>query len=116
LKELDYLKLKVKIIAFLELVFKCEKDERSLSFEMIASNCKVSVEDVEFLVMKAMSLQLIKGTIDQVSERVNVKWIVPRYLSKDHIQIMAERLSDWESKLEEIIARVEEESVELRKN
>ena len=37
--------------------------------------------DVELLVMKSMSLELIKGTIDQVEEKVHVDWILPRYLS-----------------------------------
>jgi 26S proteasome regulatory subunit N9 len=65
-KEMTYLEQKVRIIAFLEMIFECGKDERSIPFERIASVCKVDQVDVELLVMKAMSLNLIKGTIDEV--------------------------------------------------
>jgi hypothetical protein len=36
MKELEHLKQKVRIIAFLEFLFEVEKDDRSLSFERIA--------------------------------------------------------------------------------
>jgi 26S proteasome regulatory subunit N9 len=65
--EMNYLEQKVRIIAFLEMVFELGKDERSISFAKIAELCKIEQQDVELLVMKAMSLELIKGTIDEVS-------------------------------------------------
>lgn len=55
-------------MALLELIFKADKDQRSLSFQFIAQNCVVEENDVELLVMKAMALNLIKGMIDQVSK------------------------------------------------
>ena len=64
---MTYLEQKVRIIAFLEMIFALDKDERSIKFQTISQVCQVEREDVELLVMKAMSLQLIKGTIDEVS-------------------------------------------------
>lgn len=64
---MTYLEQKVRIIAFLELIFELGKDERSISFEKISKECQVDQIDVELLVMKAMSLELIKGTIDEVN-------------------------------------------------
>lgn len=66
MKELTHLKQKVRIIAFLELLFEVDKDDRSLSFDRISSHCKIEKIDVELLVMKAMSLELAKGLIDEV--------------------------------------------------
>jgi 26S proteasome regulatory subunit N9 len=66
-KEMDYLHQKVRIIALLEMIFEVNKDERSLSFEKISQVCQIDVVDVELLIMKAMSLNLIKGTIDEVA-------------------------------------------------
>jgi len=63
---MTYLEQKVRIVAFLELLFSCGKDERSLPFSKISEACLVENADVELLVMKAMSLQLVKGTIDEV--------------------------------------------------
>ena len=61
-----YLDKKVRILALLELLFSCGKDERCLSFDQIANKCMVPIGDVEMLVMKAMSLELVKGAIDEV--------------------------------------------------
>ena len=66
--------------------------------------------------MKAMSLQLIKGNIDEVEEVVHVDWMLPRYLSKTHLEIMTRKLQVWKVKMEHFIRLVEEQSEELLKN
>mgnify|MGYP000861513534 CR=1 FL=1 len=66
MKEMAYLDQKVRILAFLELLFNCKKDERCLSFNTIAEHCLVQPNEVEMLVMKAMSLELVRGSIDEV--------------------------------------------------
>jgi len=48
------------------MIFAGHKDERAIPFSKIAQVCQIEAADVEFLVMKAMSLNLIKGTIDEV--------------------------------------------------
>lgn len=57
----------MRIIAFLELIFTLNKDERSIPFERIAAVCKIATSDVELLLLKSMSLELVRGTIDEVS-------------------------------------------------
>jgi 26S proteasome regulatory subunit N9 len=68
------------------------------------------------MLMKAMSLQLIKGSIDEVEEVVHVNWILPRYLSRGHLEIMVRKLTEWETKMEEVIRLVEGQSEELLQN
>ena len=116
MKELDQLQQKVRIIAFLELLFEVEKDDRSLKFDRIAHHCQIDKPAVELLLMKAMSLQLIRGNIDEVEEVVHVDWMLPRYLSKAHLEIMVRKLQDWETKMEEVIRLVEGQSEELLQN
>jgi 26S proteasome regulatory subunit N9 len=48
------------------MIFESGKDDRSIKFEKIAEICQVELCDVELLLMKSMSLGLIKGTIDEV--------------------------------------------------
>jgi 26S proteasome regulatory subunit N9 len=43
---------------------------------------------VEFLIMKAMSLKLVRGMIDEVDEVVHIDWILPRFLNNTHMEIM----------------------------
>lgn len=93
----------MRIISFLELLFACDKDDRSLSFERIAQHCNVGKDDVELLVMKAMSLQLVRGIIDEVDEVAHINWILPRYLNAGHLNIMVSKLKEWEGKMEDIV-------------
>ena len=65
------------------------------------------------LVMKAMSLELVRGSIDEVDKTVQINWIMPRYLSMDHLQVLVNRMDDWEIKMENIIRTVENGSEEL---
>lgn len=60
-----------------------------------------------------MSLELVKGTIDEVEEVAHINWILPRYLSQSHLTIMASKLSEWENKMENVIRLVEDNSQEL---
>jgi 26S proteasome regulatory subunit N9 len=92
MKELTSLAQKVRIISFLELLFEVDKDDRSLKFDRIAKHCHLDKSDVELLLMKALSLQLIRGNIDEVDEVIHVDWILPRYLSKSHLEIMSRKL------------------------
>ena len=62
----DQICQKVSILAFMEIIFQREKSNRNLSFELISKELNFSEDDVEYLVMKSMSLGLVKGTIDQV--------------------------------------------------
>ena len=74
MKEITFLEQKVRIIAFLELVFQLGKDERSIPFARISDVGQIEICDVELMMMKAMSFGLIKGTIDEVDKVVHVEW------------------------------------------
>lgn len=102
-KEASYLDQKVRILAFLELLFNCGKDERCLTFQKLADNCLIELDAVEMLVMKAMSLELVKGSIDEVGKTVQIDWLLPRYLSMDHLQVLVNRLENWDHKMDNII-------------
>lgn len=94
-------------------MFAVEKDERSLTFDRIAKHCLIEKIDVELLVMKAMSLELVKGTIDEVEELVHIDWILPRYLSQAHLTIMRDKLTTWDLTMESVIKQMENGSEEL---
>jgi 26S proteasome regulatory subunit N9 len=58
------LESKIRIMAFLELVFNLPKNNRVVKFHTLAKACAVPEDHVEFMIMKAMALKLIKGSID----------------------------------------------------
>lgn len=51
--------------------------------------------EIEYLIMKALSLDLIRGFIDQVDEIVRITWVHPRVLDRNQICVMKKRLEDW---------------------
>jgi 26S proteasome regulatory subunit N9 len=57
--------------------------------------------------MKAMSLDLVRGSIDEAAETVQVNWIMPRYLSKEHLSVLINKMKEWEAKMEQVINLVE---------
>ena len=51
-------------MAFLELAFNLPKNDRVVSFDKLSKSCGVPAEHIEFMIMKAMALNLVKGSID----------------------------------------------------
>lgn len=60
--------------------------QRRIGFLEIAERAKLELAKVEFVVMKALSLGLIQGSIDQVNQTVDISWIQPRVLSSEQVR------------------------------
>ena len=69
-----------------QLTFTHPAHERTMSFTTIASATDLSTSDVELLVMKALSLGLVRGTIDEVSGEVHMTWVQPRVLDLKQVR------------------------------
>jgi 26S proteasome regulatory subunit N9 len=80
----------------LEIVFNLPKSDRVIKFATIAKECAVPEEHVEFMVMKAMALGLIKGSIDQINQDVTVNWVAPKVLEKSRIEVMLKKFQEWD--------------------
>lgn len=63
--------------------------------------------------MKALSLSIIKGFVDQVDSVVHVDWVQPRVLDKVQLESMRSRLDAWCSKVEEVAVVMSTETPEL---
>ncbi|KAG8893493.1 26S proteasome regulatory subunit [Tulasnella sp. 408] len=73
-----------------------------MSFQTIAEETRLPQEEVEHLVMKALSLNLIKGTLDQVDQKAQISWVQPRVLSRAQIGSLADRLERWSQSLSNV--------------
>ncbi|ULU06065.1 hypothetical protein L5515_014278 [Caenorhabditis briggsae] len=91
----DFLTAKIRLMAIMELALARPTKARSISFKEIASKCQIPFDEVEFLVMKALSKDLIRGDINQVEQVVYVSWVQPRVLDSSQILAMASRISEW---------------------
>jgi 26S proteasome regulatory subunit N9 len=95
------------------LIFRRPSEDRCLSFELVAQHCHVALNDVEPLLMKAMSRSLIRAVIDQVTSTVRVSWAQPRVL--DHAQIvqLRDRMQNWAQHIDQTSIMLEGEAPEL---
>jgi 26S proteasome regulatory subunit N9 len=87
---------KISLAALTELVFRRPPHDRALSFTTIAKETNVAKGDVEHLVMKALSLGLVKGQIDEVAEVARINWVQPKVLDMKQIESMRSRLREWD--------------------
>jgi len=93
-------------MALIESVFKRNADDRTMTFQNIAEETRLPLDEVEHLVMKALSLKLIRGSLDQVEQKAQITWVQPRVLSRGQIEQLSERLSAWVDKLNAVEQRI----------
>ena len=112
----DYLPIKIRIAALLELIFQKNKNERTLSFDEICKVCHTDEDKIEYISMKALSHGLIKGYIDQVEKKLVVNWIQPKYLDKEKIVLMQDRFTAWIDKAQKVLLDLQENGSALLNN
>ena len=78
---------KIRIAALLEALFQRPASARQLSFNEVASVVQVPENQVELLLMRAMSLGLMRGVIDGVTQTIDVSWIRPRVLQPIQLKV-----------------------------
>ena len=79
------LREKVSILALMMLALGRSARERTLTFADIAKATKLAQDEVELLLMKALSLDLIRGNIDELEQTIAVSWVQPRVLDAAQI-------------------------------
>ena len=112
----DFLPIKIRIAALLELIFQKNKAERTLSFDEICKVCMTEEDKIEYISMKALSHGLIKGYIDQAERKLYVNWIQPKYLGKEKIGVMKERINAWIDKAKRVVGDLQDNAAGLLNN
>jgi 26S proteasome regulatory subunit N9 len=95
----EAVKEKITLLALVNMVFERPSLERTLLFEDIAERVGVPLEQVEWVIMRALSLKLIEGTMDQVEQTVDVTWVMPRVLNTTQMGELASRFGEWAVKV-----------------
>jgi len=93
-----------------ETVFTHQGEQKCISFSEIAKATKLSLPEVrsfqtqqvsayklqvEHLLMKALSIGLIRGEIDEVDSFIEVQWVQPRVLDKQQLSTVRDKLQSW---------------------
>ncbi|RMZ85797.1 hypothetical protein DV737_g388, partial [Chaetothyriales sp. CBS 132003] len=93
---------KISLAALTELVFKRPPHDRAMSFKAISHETKVKADEIEHLIMKALSLGLLRGKIDQVAGIAKINWVQPKVLERSQIEGMRVRLKEWDSNVNDL--------------
>lgn len=96
----SFLKQKICLMTLVELVF--SKSIRIISFKDVSKATKLSLDEVEHLVMRALSLGLLKGSIDQISQTISISWVQPRIISQEQIANMKQKLVEWDANVSKL--------------
>jgi 26S proteasome regulatory subunit N9 len=108
----EFLRQKITLLALMELAFTRALD-RNISFSDVAVTCRLPAKEVEYLLMRAMSIGLISGMIDNVDETISITRVQPRVLTREPIAEMAIRLQAWCGNVSNTLKEVSIESKEL---
>jgi 26S proteasome regulatory subunit N9 len=92
-----FLYQKISLSALTETVFRRPPHDRTMTFTTISEETKVQPNEIEHLIMKALSLGLLKGSIDQVAQIAKINWVQPKVLDMKQIDGMRTRLREWDS-------------------
>ena len=93
---------KISLSALTEAVFRRAPHDRAMTFATISQETQVKPAQIEILIMKALSLGLLKGSIDQVAEIAKISWVQPKVLDMKQIDNMRVRLKDWDSSVNQL--------------
>jgi len=116
LSNTNFLKEKITLMALSETLFQRQggaNGDRDMSFADIATATRLPLDQVELLVMRALSLKLIRGVMDQVKQTLRVTWVQPRVLMPPQISLMTERLSSWQETVSSTVNFLENETPEF---
>jgi 26S proteasome regulatory subunit N9 len=111
----NFLKEKITLMCLAETLFKHigPSAKRTAAFADIAVASKLPLEQVELLLMRALSLGLIRGLIDEVDRTIRVDWVQPRVLQTSQISSMAEQLKTWMSTVDSTLQFLHKETPEF---
>lgn len=92
-----FLYQKISLAALTETAFRRPPHDRTMTFATISQETKVQPSEIEHLIMKALSLGLLRGKIDQVAQLARISWVQPKVLDMKQIDGMRMRLREWDS-------------------
>jgi 26S proteasome regulatory subunit N9 len=91
----EYIKRKAVLLSVLNLAFDRDPHDRTISFNEIASKSCIDCDQVEWVLMKALSIGIIKGRMNEIDQTISVTWVQPRVLDPLQITKVATQVKNW---------------------
>lgn len=104
--KIDFLNQKLCLMALVECVFRQLKVSRQLPLPMVANAARVPLDQVEHLLMRALSLKLIRGSMHEVEGYFQIEWVQPRTLDANQIIQLKEGIKGWRERVAQTAASI----------
>ncbi|CAF0892532.1 unnamed protein product [Brachionus calyciflorus] len=104
---------KICLLCLMEMAFQRPANNKQLSFSQVSEKTKLPEDEIELLVMRALSLGLVKGSIDQIDKKIFIGWVQPRVLDLNQIKMMRQRLDCWSLEVNKMIGQVQSNAHEI---
>jgi 26S proteasome regulatory subunit N9 len=103
----QFLNEKMQLMSLMELVFTRLAGERTITFTEVGR--AIESNDVEVVLLRALSLNLIKGVIDEVKQTIYVSWVQPRVLDLSQVEVLKHKIGTWLEKVVSTLSFLEKE-------
>ena len=97
----------------MECIFARAAKDRKLSFETIKEITGLATDKIEWLIMRGLSLGLMKGYLDQFDQSATFTWVQPRVLKKDQVGKMGVRVESWVKEVKDMESVIHQRSREM---
>ncbi|KAK7107988.1 26S proteasome non-ATPase regulatory subunit 13-like [Littorina saxatilis] len=104
---------KISLLCLMEMTFQRPATDRQLTFNIVAQTARIPPNEVELLVMKALSLGLVKGCIDEVEQRIHMTWVQPRVLDLQQVAVIQNRLQLWSEDVRQMECLLEDNAQDI---
>ncbi|GBG32603.1 26S proteasome non-ATPase regulatory subunit 13-like B [Hondaea fermentalgiana] len=112
-ENLELLRQKIALLCLMQTIFVRPPEDRLIPLKEIAYATRLEDDQVEWLLMKAMSKGLIKGSIDQIDQTVQISWLKPRVLDPMQLETLRDKLVQWSENVDKTLGFIEGETPEL---
>lgn len=90
---------KICLLCLMEMAFQRPGNNKQLTFTQVAEKTKLPEDEIELLVMRALSLGLVKGSIDQIDKKIFIGWVQPRVLDLNQVSFSKSKFYDCEFRI-----------------
>jgi PCI domain len=92
---------KFTLIQLLHVIAQVPVQDRTLSFADLSLALHVPIEQLEWILMRALSVGLIRGSMDQCDQTLRVTYLQPqRVLTGPQLQQLQQHYQQWQEKVE----------------
>eukprot|EP00127_Corallochytrium_limacisporum_P000042 Clim_evm21s2 gene=Clim_evmTU21s2 len=104
---------KLRMQALINMVSGRPATERTIPLVEVSKACRVHEDDVEMFLLRALSLELITGTIDEVDGVIHCTHVLPRVPDRRQIGELLPPLKSWSDKIDSMINEFQAENTQF---